>query len=263
MNGITIIEYTVTDGTQTQTGLARVNVAPVNDAPVASNDTATTEEDTTVTILATELFDNDSDIEGDTLSVSSIDNTVNGTAVINADGNIEFTPDANFSGIATIDYTVSDGNDSDTASIEITVNPVNDAPLANNDTATAIDEDTSITILATELLDNDSDVEGDSFSIISVNSDNGTATLNAEGQIEFTPNANFNGTATFNYTVSDGSDSSTASVELVVNPVNDAPILTGTIPDLTVAKNSANSVISLADYFEDLDNGDYYSYSYR
>ena len=223
-NGTAIIEYTVTDGTKTLTGLARVNVAPVNDAPVASNDTVVTEEDTTITVLAAELFGNDSDIEGDALNISSIDNAVNGTAIIDADGNIEFTPDANFNGIATIDYTVSDGIDSDTASIEITVNSVNDAPLANNDTAIAIDEDTSITILAADLLGNDSDVEGDSLSIISVNSDNGTATLNAEGQIEFTPNANFNGTATFNYIVSDGSDSSEASVELVVNPVNDVLI---------------------------------------
>ena len=223
-NGTAIIEYTVTDGTKTLTGLAQVNVAPVNDAPVASNDTAVTEEDTTTIVLAAELFGNDSDIEGDTLNISSIDNVVNGNAIINADGNIEFTPDANFSGTATIDYTVSDGIDSDTTSIEITVNTVNDAPLANNDTAGAINEDTSITILAAELLGNDSDVEGDSFSIISVNSDNGTATLNAEGQIEFTPNANFNGTATFKYTVSDGSDSSEASVELVVNPVNDVLI---------------------------------------
>ena len=223
-SGIAIFEYTVTDGTKTLTGLARVNVAPVNDAPVASNDTAVTEEDTTITVLAAELFGNDSDIEGDTLNISSIDNVVNGNAIINADGNIEFTPDANFSGIATIDYTVSDGNASDTASIEITVNSVNDAPLANNDTAAAINEDTSITILAADLLGNDSDVDGDSLSIIDVNSDNGTATLNAEGKIEFTPNANFNGTATFNYTISDGSDSSEASVELVVNPVNDVLI---------------------------------------
>ena len=223
-NGIAIIEYTVTDGTKTLTGLAQVNVTPVNDAPVTSNDTATTEEDTTITVLAADLFGNDSDVEGDTLSIGSIDNAVNGTAIVNADGNIEFTPNADFNGTATIDYTVSDGIDSSTASIEIVVNSVNDAPLANNDTAAAIDEDTSITILASDLLSNDSDVEGDSFSITSVNSDNGTAILNAEGNIEFAPAANFNGTATFNYTVSDGTNSSNASVELAVNPVNDVLI---------------------------------------
>ncbi|NJO98492.1 MAG: tandem-95 repeat protein [Pleurocapsa sp. CRU_1_2] len=223
-NGIAIIEYTVTDGTKTLTGLAQVNVTPVNDAPIASNDTATTEEDTPITILAAELFSNDSDVEGDALSISSVDNAVSGTAIVNADGNIEFTPNADFNGIATIDYTVSDGSDSSTASIEITVNSVNDAPLASNDTAAAIDEDTSITILASDLLSNDSDVEGDSFSITSVNSDNGTATLNVEGNIEFAPAANFNGTAIFDYTVSDGTNSSKASVELVVNPVNDVLI---------------------------------------
>ncbi|VEP15029.1 hypothetical protein H1P_3000002 [Hyella patelloides LEGE 07179] len=220
-NGIAIFEYTVSDGTKTLTGLAQVNVSPVNDAPLANNDTVTIEEDTSITILATELLTNDSDVDRDLLSISNVDNVVNGTAIVNTDGDIEFTPDANFNGIASFDYTISDGIDSDTASIEIVVNPVNDAPIANNDTATAIDEDTSITILATELLSNDSDVEGDNFSIINVNSDSGTAILNADGNIEFTPADNFNGTATFNYTVSDGTNSSTASVELVVNPIND------------------------------------------
>ena len=220
-NGIAMVEYTFTDGTKTLTGLAQVNVAPVNDAPVASNDTATTEEDTPITILTADLLGNDSDVDGDTLSISGINNSVNGTAIINADGNIKFTPDANFNGTAIVNYTVSDGKSTDTAAVEIVVNAVNDAPTANNDTAAAINEDTSITILATELLGNDSDVEGDNLNITSVNSDSGTTTLNAEGNIEFTPNANFNGTASFDYTVSDGTDSSTASVELVVNPVND------------------------------------------
>jgi hypothetical protein len=220
-NGIAIIEYTVTDGTKTLTGLAQVNVAPVNDAPVANNDTATTEEDTPIIILATELLANDGDVDRDTLSITSVGNAVNGTAIINANGNIKFTPGANFNGIASFDYTVSDGINRDTASIEIIVNPVNDAPLASNDTVTAIDEDKSIIILAADLLGNDSDIEGDKLSIINVNSNSGTVILNAEGNIEFIPAANFNGTATFNYTVSDGAKSSTASVKLVINPIND------------------------------------------
>ncbi|NJK57778.1 MAG: tandem-95 repeat protein [Pleurocapsa sp. SU_5_0] len=229
--------------------------------PVANSDTATTDEDTPIIILATELLANDSDVDRDTLSITSVSNGVNGTAIINADGNIKFTPGANFNGIASFDYTVSDGINRNKASIKVVVNPVNDAPLANNDTATAIDEDTSITILATDLLGNDRDVEGDSFSIINVNSDSGTVILNAEGNIEFTPAANFNGIATFDYTVSDGTNSSTASVELVVNPVNDAPILTNPIPNLILAKNAEDSVINLSDYFEDVENGDNLAYN--
>ena len=260
-NGIALIEYTITDGAKTFTGLARVNVAPVNDAPIASNDTATTEEDAPITILAADLLGNDSDVDRDTLSISSVDNAINGTAIVNADGDIEFTPDANFSGTATIDYTVSDGIASNTAAVEITVNSINDAPVANNDTAAAINEDTSITISAAELLGNDSDVEGDSLSITSVNSDSGTATLNAEGQIEFTPNANFNGIATFDYTVSDGTDSSTASVEVTVNAVNDPPIVDKPITSFSVTSDAPDSRFDLNDVFRFVDGEGYRKFS--
>ena len=261
--GIAVFEYTVTDGVKTFTGLAQVNVSSVNDTPVANNDTAVTEEDTPVTILARELLGNDRDIDNDALRIHRVNNTVNGTANVNAEGNIEFTPDANFNGTATIEYSVTDGIDNDTATIEINVSPVNDAPLANNDTATAIDEDTSTTILKSELLANDSDIEGDSFSITNVSSDNGTAILNTDGNIEFSPQDNFNGTATINYTVSDGIDSSTASVELKINPVNDVPILTKAIPNLTLAKNTAHSDLDLAAYFDDIENGNSLNYSFQ
>lgn len=261
--GIAVFEYTVTDGAKSFTGLAQVNVSPVNDAPVANNDTAATEEDTAITILATQLLSNDSDIENDALRIHRVNNTVNGTANVNAEGNIQFTPDANFNGTATIEYSISDGIEYDTASIEINVSPVNDAPIANNDIATAIDEDTSITILKSELLANDRDLEGDSLSIINVSSDSGTATLNTDGNIEFSPKDNFNGTATLNYTVSDGIDSSTASVEVNINPVNDVPILTQAIPNLTLDKNAAKSEIDLAAYFDDIENGSSLNYSFQ
>lgn len=187
-------------------------------------------------------------------SISEITNLVNGTAVINADGNIEFTPDVEFSGIASFDYTVFDGFESDMASIEIAVNSVNDAPTAGNDIiATSIDEDTSITVLASELLANDTDIEGDSFSIIDVDSNDGTARLNEFGIIEFTPNSNFNGLASFNYTVSDGKDTSNGSVAVTVNPVNDVPTLIKPIPDIYISSLAPKSIIKLYDYFEDID----------
>ena len=244
LNGTTSFELTVTDGTDNYTELVEVEVIPVNDPLITNNDTAITDEDVPLTILANELFANDNNSDREQSFISTVDNSVNGTAILDKDGNVKFVPDSDFYGIASFDYTVTDGRDTETASVEVNVNPVNDAPIANDDTiATAIDEDTSTTILASELLNNDSDVEGDSFSIVGVNSDDGTATLNDSGNVEFTPAANFNGTASLNYTISDGTYNSTASIELVVNPINDTPLITN---DDSATTNEDTALILLA-----------------
>ena len=187
------------------------------------------------------------------LKVISV-NSDNGTATLNAEGNIEFTPNANFNGTATFNYTVSDGINSSTASVELVINPVNDVLIASSDTFTT-DEDTPITISASELFANDVNDDIEKSLIISQisNSTNGIAVVDADGNVRFTPDANFKGMASFDYTVTDGTDSETASVEVMVN----------SIPDLTVAKNAPNSVINISDYFEDMEDGDNLGYSFR
>ncbi|NQY21938.1 MAG: tandem-95 repeat protein, partial [Campylobacteraceae bacterium] len=87
-------------------------------------------------------------------------------------------------------------------------------------------EDTSITINASTLLANDTDPDGDAFSITSVqDGSNGTVILNSEGTVTFTPSVNYNGIATFTYTITDTNGATdTATVTLKVVEVNDAPI---------------------------------------
>src|SRR6185436_12812980 len=128
------------------------NVSAVNDPPVAVNDFTNTVEDVAVTIQA---LVNDSDVDGDTLSIDSVSPT-NGTASVSGT-NVVFTPDTNFVGTATIGYTISDGNGG-TASALITVNvsAANDPPIAVNDSTNTL-EDVAVTIQA---LFNDSDVDG-------------------------------------------------------------------------------------------------------
>ncbi|MCQ4349136.1 cadherin-like domain-containing protein [Pseudomonas stutzeri] len=65
-------------------------------------------EDTPVTFAAADLLGNDSDVDGDTLSIASVTSGTGGTAVLNADGTVTFTPDADFNGVATFSYTVTD-----------------------------------------------------------------------------------------------------------------------------------------------------------
>ncbi|MEJ5992776.1 Ig-like domain-containing protein, partial [Ramlibacter sp. PS3R-8] len=99
-------------------------------APTANNDTATTTEDTPVSIPLATLAGNDIDPDGDTLTVTAVGNPVGGTVVI-VGGNAVFTPDPNFTGAATFEYTVSDGNGgTDTATVTVNVTATNDAPTA-------------------------------------------------------------------------------------------------------------------------------------
>jgi hypothetical protein len=116
------------------TGSVTVAVGAVNDAPVAVDDTASTNEDTAVTI---DVVANDTDADGDTLSVKAGSVSVpaaQGTAVLNVDGNIVFTPAADFTGTATISYVVQDGNGGeDTGSVTVAVNPINDDPVITED----------------------------------------------------------------------------------------------------------------------------------
>jgi len=230
-NGVADFTYTVTDGSLTSnTATVTVNVTAVNDAPVAVNDTLSATEDTVVTYTAAQLLSNDTDVDNTNaqLSIASVTSGTGGTAVLNSNGTVTFTPNSNFNGVADFTYTVTDGSlTSNTATVTVNVTAVNDAPVAVNDTLSAT-EDTVVTYTAAQLLSNDTDVDNTNaqLSIASVTSGTGgTAVLNANGTVTFTPNSNFNGVADFTYTVTDGSlTSNTATVTVNVTAVNDPPI---------------------------------------
>ena len=115
--------YSVSDGKGGKDSqIVTVAITPVNDAPLAQDDTATTNQNTPVTIASTTLLANDSDIDGDALNISNVGNANNGSVVLDQDSNVVFTPAADFTGEATFDYTVSDSNGgSGTAKAIVTV----------------------------------------------------------------------------------------------------------------------------------------------
>ncbi|HCG9140474.1 TPA: tandem-95 repeat protein, partial [Vibrio parahaemolyticus] len=200
-------------------GSANLDILPINDAPNAENDVITTEEDTAVTI---DVLVNDSDVEGDVLSIQSASVPSEQGSVDIVDGKLVFTPAENFNGEATITYIVTDGDLTDEAKVTVTVTPVNDSPVAVDDT-TSIQEDTAVTI---DVLTNDTDVDGDKLSIesASVPKEQGTVEV-VDGKLVFTPAENFNGDAEITYTVTDGQLTDEAKVTVTVNPVNDAPTI--------------------------------------
>ena len=147
-----------------------------------------------------------------------------------AAGRLVYTPALNGNGLnySAFTFSVQDSAGSFDAapnSVTFNVTPVNDAPVANDDTAAATNEDTPAVIAPATLLGNDTDVDGDTLSIASVQGAVGGTVAIVGGNVVFTPTANFNGPASFTYTVIDGNGGvSTATVNLAVNPVNDNPV---------------------------------------
>ncbi|MEZ6130828.1 MAG: Ig-like domain-containing protein [Planctomycetaceae bacterium] len=214
-NGEDSFTYLIGDGQAvSEIVTVTITVNPVNDAPVAGDDEAATDEDTSVVI---DLLANDNDIDGDDLTVGITGGPVNGTLTENEDGTFTYTPAENFNGTDTITYTVTDGELlSNEATVTITVNPVNDAPVAVDDSDSTSEGD-SVEI---DVLINDTDAEDDNLTVASVTQPaNGTAVINADGSITYTPDSGFSGTDTFTYIANDGhADSNVATVTVTVEP---------------------------------------------
>ena len=214
--------YVVADaGGLTDTATVEVTVTPVNDAPEATDDRAATPEDEAVEIP---VLANDADVDGDRLRVRRVSPARNGTTEVAADGtNVTYVPDPNYHGADRFTYVVADpGGLADTATVEVTVTPVNDAPEAADDRATTR-EDEAVEI---PVLENDADLDGDRLRVQSVSpAGHGTAEVARDGtNITYTPDANYHGPDRFTYVVADaGGLADTATVEVTVTPVNDAP----------------------------------------
>ncbi|WKC44886.1 retention module-containing protein [Pseudomonas veronii] len=273
-----------------------ITVTPVNDAPVAVTTTATGAEDPSVGI-AVKLSATDVDGVADVKSFT-VGTPTNGTFytdaamtkpvtgsidAVNGEATVYFKPNANFNGTANFTYTATDGGIADggspltsaPANGTITVTPVNDAPVAVTTTATGA-EDPSVGI-AVKLSATDVDGVADVKSFTVGTPTNGTFytdaamtkpvtgsidAVNGEATVYFKPNANFNGTANFTYTATDGGiadggsplTSAPANGTITVTPVNDAPVAVTTTatgaedPSVGIAvKLSATDVDGVAD----------------
>ncbi|WP_289053126.1 Ig-like domain-containing protein, partial [uncultured Pseudoalteromonas sp.] len=242
-NGQAVINYTLSDGTDTASGVLNITVTPVNDSPVANPDTAAINEDssTIVNVVA-----NDTDTEGDSLTITTV-SADSGSATIVAN-QIQYTPQADYNGTAVVTYTISDGEAATSATLNITINSVNDAPVANPDTATILEDAAATNI---NVLGNDTDVENDNLSISAVTATSGTVTSSASDVI-YTPDANFNGQATINYTLTDGTDTANGVLTITVTPVNDAPVAN---PDTaTILEDAAATNINVLGNDTDVEN---------
>ncbi|WP_143751911.1 Ig-like domain-containing protein, partial [Maribacter sp. 4U21] len=212
--------------------------AACNEPPVLVDDTDSVNEDATVsTAVLTNDSDPDNNLDASSLSVAT--QPANGSATVNPDGTITYTPDADFNGTDSYTYQVCDAfSVCETATVTVTVNPQSDAPVVTDDTAT-VDEDNPVTV---DILANDNDnADGGSIDASSVSITgspaNGTVVINPDGTVTYTPNADFNGTDSFTYQVCDNGTPDVqceeATVNVSVNSVNDSPVITDDTATLT------------------------------
>jgi VCBS repeat-containing protein len=181
-------------------------------------------EDTSYLVTQAQLLEGWTDADGNSLGIVGLVAN-HGTVTDHGDGTYTVTPAANYNGNMTLGYGVSDGIAppvSGTATYSIAA--VNDAPTAAA-ASVATNEDTTLNGNLPVATDVDGDVV--SYSLTS-SAAHGTALVNSDGTFSYAPTANFNGADAFSYTVSDGlGGSNTYVVSVTVNPVNDAPALTG------------------------------------
>lgn len=225
-HGVAGFDYRLTDVHGAEgTATVRIDVASVNDAPTAQDHSRAINEDSPLALTRAEMLAGAHDVDGDTLAVAALTGVTGGSAQITASGGVLFTPDANYFGAAGFDYTVSDGNGGTvTSHVAVDIASVNDAPIGGATLAT--DEDTPLKLDFAAVRGNESDVEGDVISFDGITAvRNGTLADNGDGTLTFTPDANFYGTAGFDYALSDDQGGhGTATVVINVASVNDAPV---------------------------------------
>jgi gliding motility-associated-like protein len=200
------------------------NITAVNDAPVAVDDTATTNEDTPVSL---NILTNDFDVESNPLTVTITGGPSNGSQTFAA-GVVTYTPAPNFFGIDTISYQLCDNAlppGCDNALIIINVVPVNDAPLALDDSLTMPNDTVLVNIVVQA---NDTDIEAGSLFTVSIlcPPTQGIATVSS-GSIVYIPDSTYLGPDSLCYVLCDDGIPSmcdTAYVYFNIFNGNDAPI---------------------------------------
>jgi VCBS repeat-containing protein len=212
-------------GWDTVYGMGKLNLeAAPNDPPLAEDDTAATAEDTPTEI---DVLGNDSDPNGDPLTVDSVTQGANGSVeIIDAGARVRFTPAPDWSGTDTFSYTITDGKGGfDTAWVTVTVTAENDPPMAVDDGYTAT-EGITLSIPTPGVLVNDYDVDSPMLTAVKVaDPAHGGFTLNADGSFTYTPDPGFHGTDSFTYKANDSqTTSNVATVTITVLAVNDPPV---------------------------------------
>ncbi|MGH9922531.1 MAG: cadherin-like domain-containing protein, partial [Nitrososphaerales archaeon] len=215
-------------------------VTAVNDVPISNDDSYSTVEDTPLIVPAAGVLTNDTDIESSPLTTILVTDVTSGALTLNANGSFSYTPNSNFNGVDSFTYKANDGIlDSNNATVTINVTAVNEGPIAVDDEASTNVGDPVVI----DVLSNDSHPDNDTLTItfITIAPTNGTAIINPNGTITYTPDVNFTGTDSFEYEVSDGDlETDTANVDVTVS--ERFMVMTGTFEKSTAVAPALQNI---------------------
>ena len=237
-SGEATISILLNDGVRSESVSQSFSIT-VNAIPVATSASVTTTEDHDASGTL-----QGSDLDGDSLSYSIVTPPQHGAVTLGG-GNgpaYSYSPDDNYHGTDSFSYRGHDGAaDSNTATISLTINSINDVPLAFDSSNTADeDSDASGTLQG-------SDIDGDSLSYSIVTPPQHGVVILEGGSgatYNYSPAANYHGTDSFSYKTNDGNaDSSTATISLTINSINDAPVIS-LIHDLSIDQDTSTPAIA-------------------
>lgn len=195
----------------------------------AANDSATTDEDTAVTIDVTR---NDTNVTASSVEITNP--PANGTAEVDNSGLITYTPNDDFNGTDSLAYSVNsnDNTGTATATITITVTDINDAPTATDDSgSTLVNTPLSIDVLANDT-DIDGTLSGDGLEITATAASGSTDINTVTGTITYTPGSGFTGNDSFSYIAADddGATSNEVTVSITVLPIGSTLLTVTELP---------------------------------
>src|SRR6056297_1570258 len=253
-------DYTISDGLASDSATVTITINGANDAPMANADARSTPENSVLTASDADgtatgadpsddgVLANDTDIDGDALAVDQVEGdagnvgtavtlTSGATVTMAADGTFVYDPNGQFIGLDAgeqgsdaFSYRISDGNATSTSTVSLTIDGVNTPPSAADD-AFSTNEDTQRTGDVFADNGNGTDIDPDdplavmNAGTLTATGLGGNVSLQTNGDFTYTPPANANGTDSFDYTLEDDNGAtSTATVTITVQPVDDPPV---------------------------------------
>ena len=257
--------YTVSDGSGTDTGALTFHIAGLNDAPTANPDSGTTGENSALTA---DVLANDGDVDnGAVLTVTAASAPSGQGSASIVDNAVQFDPGTDFDDLAegeteevAVSYTISDEHGATASStLTITVTGINDAPVATDDTATIGENGTPILV---DVLANDSDADnGAVVTLTSASAPAGQGIASVvDGKVRFDPGTDFDDlaagqtqTVIVTYEISDEHGATdTGSIAITVAGANDAPVAN---PDSDSTHEDVAVTVDVLANDTDADNG--------
>jgi RHS repeat-associated protein len=251
------IKVTVANNTGTATSdTFDLTITNTNDAPIAQNDDLTANEDTPVNISIATLLSNDSDIDGDILTLDSYTQPTHGQLENDNNGNLTYTPEANYNGSDSFSYTINDSiSGSNSATVNIAINSINDTATISGTTTTSVTEDANTQFLTTtgNLTVNDPDLGENQFTpaVASEPNNLGTLVVTPTGIFTYSVDNRLveylgaGQTKTETFTVKSLDGTASQDITIIINGTNDTPI-TDLDKTLTLPEDAAPTPLNIA-----------------